>query len=115
MDDELLVLSSVAMLLESLGHDVLQATHGQQVLDVLAEKDAPVDVAIVDLTVRSGLGAMGVVATARSISPQTKLVVSSGFGADPVMVDFNAAGFHDKLEKPYSLHHLIELFDRLGL
>lgn len=115
MDDEPLVLNSVSMLLESLGHEVEQATHGQQVLDILADNRSSVDLAIIDLTVRSGLGAVEIVSDARSISPQTKLVISSGFRGDPVMVEFVATGFHDKLEKPYSLQHLIALIERLGL
>lgn len=115
MDDEPLVLSSVSMLLESLGHEVVQTQHGQQVIDTLADKSQkPFDLAIVDLTVRNGLGAIEIVQRLRETAPAMKLVVSSGASNDPVMVGFAGAGFNDKLEKPYSLAHLVSLIERLG-
>lgn len=115
MDDEPLVLSSVSMLLESLGHEVVQTRHGQEAIDVVTAKGPmSFDLAIVDLTVRNGLGAVEIVQLLREGAPAMKLVVSSGAANDPVMVGHADAGFDDKLEKPYSLSHLASLIERLG-
>lgn len=114
MDDEPLVLGSVVMLLESVGHEVVSARHGQEVIDLLADKQSvPYDLIIADLTVRAGLGAVEIVEAVRSAAPNVKLVVSSGYANDPVMRDHRAAGFDDKLTKPYGAQHLSALIERL--
>ena len=66
LDDEPLVLTGVTLLLESMGHQVTQATHGQEVLDLVSQGDR-FDLAILDLTVRNGLGGQGIVDELRAI------------------------------------------------
>ena len=108
LDDEPLVLTGVSLLLESMGHDVTQATHGQEVLD-LVRQGQRFDLAILDLTVRNGLGGQEIVEELRAIDSEIQLVVSSGYVGNEVMTDYQRFGFHKRLSKPFSLGDLREL------
>lgn len=114
LDDEPLVLTGVSLLLESMGHHVTQATHGQEVLDLVSQGDR-FDLAILDLTVRNGLGGQEIVDKLRTIDPEMQLVVSSGYAGDEVMTDYQRFGFHERLPKPFSLSDLRELIARVTL
>ena len=105
MDDEPLVLSGVSMLLESLGHIVDQATHGAEVLEKI-NGGSVFDLALLDLTVRQGLGADQIVGPLRELAPQMRLIVTSGFDSDGILADCQAHGFDGSLPKPFTLADL---------
>ena len=111
MDDEPLLLSSVTMLLETLGHNVLNASHGQAALDIVADGQN-VDVGILDVSVPNGLGAKDIVGELRESCPNIKLVVSTGYAItnvdDGEYSDFDAA-----LAKPFSVADIHSLMETL--
>ena len=65
------------------------------------EKGWPFDVAIMDLTVPSGMGGREAMRGLLAIDPEAKAVVSSGYSQDPVVANFRDYGFRDVLAKPY--------------
>lgn len=113
LDDDPFVLSSLAMLLEAMGHHVWQATEGEMLLDA-ASDGAECDVAILDLTNESGPGAKELVPLLRKHYPLAKFVVTSGFIENPVLDNHQKFGFHDKLIKPFGTDQLQDLFKRLS-
>ncbi|MEQ9411946.1 MAG: response regulator [Fuerstiella sp.] len=112
LDDEPLVLSSISMLLDLMGHSVVQTTHGQEVLDAIAEGQR-FDVAILDLTIRRGPDGQEIASQVRASSPDTKLVLTTGYGSNPVVDDYQDYGFDDKLLKPFNMDDLTALLQRL--
>jgi len=112
MDDEPLVLSGVSMLLESIGHTVDQATHGDEVLEKV-RGGSEYDLAILDLTVRQGRGADEIARPLGELSPQMQLIVTSGYDGDDVLANHRAHGFHGSLPKPFTLDELRATIARL--
>lgn len=112
LDDEPLVLAGVSMLLESLGHQVFQAASGEEVLEALVDGQR-FNVGILDLNVRSGRGGQEIVSEVAEIDPDMKLIVTSGYRSDDIMVNCRQFGFQDALPKPFSRNQLSELIDRL--
>ncbi len=113
MDDEQLVLTSLSLLLETMGHSVVQAKSGDEVL-ALARRGECCDIAILDLMIQNGLGGEDIVSELRQKCPNLKIVLSSGFAEDRVLNCLRESGFHDKLLKPFSMSDLLSLFERLA-
>lgn len=112
MDDDRLVLSSMAMLLESIGHKATQTAEGSEAVQKAGSQSF--DLAILDLSVPGGLGGRDIADQLRALQPTIKLVVSSGFGLDdmaPEEIDL----FDAILEKPFRLVDLIAVLEMLDL
>ena len=105
LDDEPLVLSGISLLLEALGHQVDEVSRGEELLDLIS-KGKVFDLAILDLSVRDGLGGKNLAPELARIAPGTRLVVTSGYSTDEVMSDFRYFGFDGVLPKPFSLSEL---------
>lgn len=58
------------------------------------------DLAILDLTVRDGLGGLATLVRLRGIDPRVVAVVSSGYSNDPVMAEHERYGFVAKVSRP---------------
>lgn len=114
LDDEPLVLSGVSMLLQSLGHTVEEAIDGEDALKLLNNGER-FDLAILDLSVKNGMGALQVVSPLANIDPAMKVVVSSGFSADEVMQNYSNYGFSASLVKPFRRQDLSDLIQRLSV
>ncbi len=105
LDDEPLVLSGISLLLEALGHQVDEVSRGEELLDLIS-KGKVFDLAILDLSVRNGLGGKNLAPQLAKIAPGTRLVVTSGYSTDEVMSDCRNFGFDGALPKPFSLSEL---------
>jgi len=47
------------------------------------------------------------------IDPDVTAIVASGYSDDPIMADFNKYGFKGMVEKPYEIHELIEILQKV--
>jgi two-component system, cell cycle sensor histidine kinase and response regulator CckA len=114
MDDEELVRSVAVRMIESLGHEAVPASEGQDAVDKVREakrSGRPFDVVILDLTVKGGMGGEQAVRLIRENDPAVKAVVSSGYADNQVVADFAAYGFAAALNKPYRLDRLRHCLD----
>ena len=105
LDDQPIVLSGVSMLLGALGHQVTQASRGEEVVERFQNGER-FDVAILEMTVEAGLGGSEIAADLLQIDPDVKLIVSSGYGISDVISDCQQFGFHGALPKPFSMAEL---------
>ena len=112
LDDEPLVLAGVAMLLRAMGHTVTESINGESVLRLLHQGER-FDLAILDLSIHNGLGALDIVSQLTAIDASMKTVVSSGFGADDAILNYSHYGFSGTLPKPFSMNDLSSLITRL--
>ena len=114
LDDEDLVRDSIAMLLKSLGHDVVETSHGDETLAKVCEEklnsSTRCQVALLDLTMRHGRGGAEVVQELKQLLPVIICVAISGYSDCPVMAQPQKFGFHAVLTKPFSRKELEELF-----
>lgn len=112
MDDEAPLREFMHATLTHLGYDIVCSADGaaavKEYRDAVA-RGQPFDVAILDLTVRDGLGGQEAVAELRRIDPDILAIVSSGYSNDPVMSNFKAYGFAACIAKPFQTEVLSKL------
>ena len=109
MDDEAPVRDVVARMLGTLGCEVHAVADGDAALTAWTAARAskrPFDVAILDLTVRGGLGGEETMRRLREIDPSALAVASSGYSESPVMSRFADYGFAGVASKPYTVADL---------
>lgn len=116
IDDEEMLLQMGELMLKRLGCNVQLAADGGTALDqFLAANEAgeKFDLVIADLTVDEGLGACDILREMKIHDPSVKVVVSSGYVTDPVMLCCREYGFVEKLAKPYRLDDLKGLLENV--
>lgn len=116
MDDEEIILNSVTEMLELYGHETISAKDGARTIEMYRqalEEGAPFDVVIMDLTVPGGMGGQETVSHLRSINPNIKAIVSSGYANDPIISNFERFGFSGVVIKPYKIDELIGVLNKV--
>ena len=116
MDDKEIVREAVSEVLQVLGYDVECAVEGGQALAVYRRAisaGTPFDVVVLDLSVASGMGGRETIEKLLEIDPAAKVVVSSGYPNDPVMVDFQRYGASAVIIKPYNSSELDEVLSQV--
>jgi len=111
MDDEEAILSATSEMLTFLGHEVSVAENGDAAVGLYRKaQDAgsPFDAVILDITVPGGKGAGETLPLLKTINPEIRAVVSSGYATHPLVVGFAASGFVAALVKPYGFKELEE-------
>lgn len=108
MDDEDLVRSVAAKMLEFLGYEAVPARTGEEALALYASHLAegrPFDAVILDWLVPDGMDGFKVMEGLRAIDPKAKGLLSSGY-PDQDAETRVAAGFADVIGKPYEMKTL---------
>ncbi|MBN1348215.1 response regulator [candidate division KSB1 bacterium] len=112
MDDEEIVREVAVNMLTELGYEVTLAANGEEAIELfrLSQKSSqPFDLVIMDLTVRAGMGGKESGEKLRKLDKNVKIVVSSGYSANPIMANFKEYGFCDVITKPYRLEELSQV------
>ncbi len=116
MDDEQSIRHILSTMLMHLGHSSIATSHGEDALRVFNKTlyDRPFDLIISDLTVPGGMGGKLLVKELQKISPEVKVIVTSGYSTDPVLAKYQSYGFADRLVKPFRLKELREVLNRVS-
>jgi PAS domain S-box-containing protein len=77
------------------------------------KEGAPYGCVIMDLTIPGGMGGKEAISQLRMFDPGVRAIVSSGYSNDPVMAEFSAHGFKDRLAKPYLLEDLVAVLKQV--
>ena len=116
MDDEQIIRDVTHEILQFLNYEVMSAREGIEAVDLYKkEKMAghPFDMVILDLSIPNGLGGKETIDLLRNFDPAVKAVISSGFTDDPVVKDFSHYGFSERLTKPYNIHEMKNLLEKV--
>jgi len=116
MDDEEIVRRIAFASLEELGYLAECAANGAAAVELYArrkQEGVPYQAVIMDLTVAGGVGGQEALARIVRIDPGVKAIVSSGYAADPVMINYREYGFSAALTKPYRLDELSRVMQQL--
>ncbi len=116
MDDDDIVRQVAGSMLTHLGYEPILTCDGREALErahaLLAER-AQLSAAMLDLTVRAGVGGRETVRPLRQLIANLPIIASSGYSDDPVMADPAQFGFTASLHKPFRLNELGDLLARL--
>jgi CheY-like chemotaxis protein len=116
MDDEAIVIEVASQMLRRLGYDVTLAKDGMEVIDIYERaiiSGKAFDAVILDLHIDGGIGGSFAMKKLLQMDPDVKGIVSSGYANDPEMTDFERYGFCGIVEKPYSMHELSNILNKL--
>lgn len=109
MDDEEIVRIVVSRLLQQCGYETELAREGAEMLRLYREaKEAgkTFDAVILDLIIQDGMGGQEAIKHLLAYDPDVKVIVSSGYSHNPIMINFREFGFVGFLPKPYKLEEL---------
>ena len=112
LDDERVVRSGVTMMLELDQHKVIATATGEDALAAARDSER-VDVALLDLTVRGGLGGLEIVEALKQQHPAVCCVAMSGYSDRDVMSEPEQFGFDAVLPKPFRRAQICELISQL--
>ncbi len=73
------------------------------------KEEKPFDAAILDLTIPGGMGGRDAVKKLLELNPKAKVIVSSGYSNDPILVHCENYGFTASLKKPIGLIELAKV------
>ncbi len=109
MDDEESIRNLLDKILNRIGYEASFARDGSEAVEAYTrakESGQPFTAVICDLTIRGGMGGREAIRELRSIDPQIKAIVSSGYSDDPAMADYRKYGFSGVIAKPYKINEL---------
>jgi signal transduction histidine kinase/CheY-like chemotaxis protein len=108
VDDEAAILDLAERLLGRFGYQVLRAENGEQALVVMARREEPVDLVILDLNM-PGMGGHNCLEAMRTDYPQVPVLVASGYSPNGSERDALAAGAAGFIGKPYQLKEMLRV------
>ena len=115
MDDEEIIRSVVESMLKHVDCQVELAETGEEAIErykAAREAGEPIDVIIMDLTIRGGMGGQETVKKILEIDSGAKVIVSSGYSNDPIMANFRDYGFCAAISKPFQLQDLLRALQK---
>jgi signal transduction histidine kinase len=111
VDDEAMIRDLLCQLLETLGYTVECVQDGAEAVAAYHHAQAagqPFAAVILDYTIPGGMGGLATLHHLRTIDPQVKALISSGYAANPIMADWAYYGFSGVVAKPYTMAQLQE-------
>jgi nitrogen-specific signal transduction histidine kinase/ActR/RegA family two-component response regulator len=109
MDDETLLRHSAERIFTYLGYGTHTVNDGDEALAAYRGSLAqgkPFDIVILDLKVNQGRGGEAIIGELLALDNKAKVVISSGYISDPVVVNFEKYGFCGAIIKPYDITKL---------
>ncbi len=116
MDDEAFFREYAGDALSGFGHLVQFAENGTEALEIYRNahnSGETIDVVILDLTVRGGMGGEETMKQLLKINPDVKAIVTSGYSNNPVLANYRDFGFRGVMPKPVKPEEMIETVDKV--
>jgi len=116
MDDEQVIRDVAEQIIRGIGYEPVMASHGIEAIELYRrekESGERFEAAILDLTVKNGMGGKETLKELIYIDPDIKAIISSGYTDDPVIGKFHDYGFIGAITKPYKAKELKELLEKV--
>lgn len=107
VDDDPLNVTVMKEILETLGYRVLCAGNGQEALSIYMIKKDAVDLIVLDM-IMPGMGGGATFDAIRSVNPQAKILLSSGYSLDGEAGRILERGCNGFIQKPFRIGELSE-------
>jgi PAS domain S-box-containing protein len=105
VDDEKPILDVSQGLLETLGYRVLVANNGQEAVEIYKSQMNAIDLVILDM-IMPGLGGGETFDIIRSMNPEVRVILSSGYSLDGAAEKIMKRGCRSFIQKPFTMYHL---------
>jgi len=115
MDDEKMIRDVTGALLTHMGYEVSCVGDGVEVIELYQkakEENNPFSGVVLDLTIPGGMGGRKTMQKLLELDPGIKVIISSGYGDDPLIQDFREYGFKGAITKPYKIEELTDTLQR---
>jgi CheY-like chemotaxis protein len=115
MDDESAIRDLTAELLATMGYEVTAVPDGSEAVRIYeraARKGESFRAVILDATVRGGLGGVETIERLRSIDPEVKAIICSGYSDEAALSEFLSYGFRGALPKPFTRRELSDALQK---
>jgi len=112
MDDEEFIREYAGDILRDAGYHIQFAENGTEVLEIYRkaqDSEESIDVVILDLTIRGGMGGEETIKELLKIDPEVKAIVSSGYSNSPVLANYREHGFRGVVPKPFMPKEMCEI------
>ncbi len=115
MDDEDDVRKAISGMLNKLGYKVEEAEEGKEALEKIkkALSIEPFDVAILDLTIPGGYGAIEIIKDLLKYAPDIKPILMTGYTADKIINEYEKYGFKNIVIKPFRIETLSRILRKV--
>ncbi len=107
VDDEEIVLEVGAKMLERLGYSVIPVTSGKEAIELFQASPNAIDMVILDM-VMPDMNGDKVFERLRSLNPNIKILLSSGYTSDGKASELLSRGCNGFIQKPFTIKELSE-------
>lgn len=111
MDDEEIIREMLTIALTKMGHNVESSSKGEETIEKF--KKGSFDLVILDITIPGGMGGVETIKILKTIDPDIKSIVSSGYSDSPIISNYKTQGFSGSLTKPYQFDELKNIIDEV--
>lgn len=105
VDDETIILDVGEDMLKTLGYKVFLASGGNEAIEIYRENKDKIDLVILDL-VMPGMGGGETYKVLKSINPDIKVMLSSGYNIGGEAAEIMKHGINDFIQKPFTMTKL---------
>jgi two-component system cell cycle sensor histidine kinase/response regulator CckA len=112
VEDEMRMLRLLVRFFSKHGFRVLQATDGEQALEIYRREAREIDAVLLDVRLPKKTGDQ-VFREMRTVNPAVKVVLASGYLDPKIKTDMTSAGIKYFVDKPYVLNDLLVIVENL--
>ena len=111
VDDNVVLITSIALILKRKGHLVATANSGQEAIDMV--RDRPFDLILMDVKMQgmSGIEAMEEI---RTIRPDAAVVIMTAYDGEPLSIEARGKGAIGVLNKPFDMGEVLRIIEDAG-
>lgn len=116
LEDDEAIVKTLRYILNKAGFEAEYSTDGKETIQIYKKamkSGKRFDAVMLDLTIPGGMGGKESMKKLKSIDPDIKAIVCSGYSENPVTANYDKYGFSDFISKPYQIYEIREKLSKL--
>jgi len=112
VDDDEMIIDVTGQMLKREGFEVISAGSGLQAVDMFKRHEDQIALVVLDM-IMPGMGGKKTFKNLKSLKPEIKVLLSSGYSMDYDVREVMASGACGFIQKPYSIRELVHKVDEI--